>query len=65
MNEQTKTHIEHSREIKQLQRSIDVLERSIVILHNVIAKERKRIKAYERKVQQLKDQIIKLTSPNY
>jgi 3-keto-L-gulonate-6-phosphate decarboxylase len=65
MNEQTKTHIEHANEIKQWKRSVDVRDRSIVILHNTIDKERKRIKAYQREVEKLKDQIIKLTSPNY
>lgn len=58
MNEQTKTHIEHANEIKQWKRSVDIRDRSIVILHNVIAKERKRIKAYQRKVEQLNDAII-------
>ena len=65
MNEQTKTHINHANEIKQWKRSVDVRDRAIVILHNTIDKERKRIKAYQREVEKLKDQIIKLTSPNY
>ena len=58
MNEQTKTQIEHSKEIKRLKQSIDVRDRSIVILHNTIDKERERIKAYQRKVEKLKDEII-------
>lgn len=57
MNEQTKTHIEHSREIQRLQRSID-------ILLNFINEKQNRIDEFEKYADELKIKIKNLSKKN-
>jgi hypothetical protein len=55
MNEQTKTQIEHSREINRLQRSIDNLNRSLEISNTSV-------EIYENLIVQMADKIKELQS---
>lgn len=57
MNEQTKTHIEHAKEIKRLKRSID-------ILLNFINEKQNRIDEFEAYANELRIKIKNLSSKN-
>jgi hypothetical protein len=57
MNEQTKTHLEHSRQIKRLQHSIN-------ILLDFINEKQHRIDEFEKYADELKIKIKNLSSKN-
>jgi phage shock protein A len=57
MNEQTKTHIEHSREINRLQRSIDNLHRSLEIANALNESYKKFADKLINKIKELQSRI--------